>query len=117
MKWAVSTAFAGIALLVSGCAGNSRAAVDRPAPASSSAGADAGLVLRTTTSGGFAGFGGPGSIPDFSLYGDGRAIVRSPALTEYRLTPRALKRLVTAALDAGLATPRTVDDPKVADAM
>ncbi len=117
MKWAVSTAFAGIALLVTGCAGNSRAEVDRPAPASPSAGADAGLVLRTTTSGGFAGLGGPGSIPDFSLYGDGRAIVRGTPLTEYHLTSQALKRLVTAAMDAGLATPRTVDDPRVADAM
>lgn len=117
MKWAVSTAFAGIALLVSGCAGNSRAEVDRPAPASSSAGADAGLVLRMTTTGGFAGLGGPGTIPHFSLYGDGRAIVAIPALTEYHLTPQAFRRLIAAARDAGLATPRTVDDPKVADAM
>jgi hypothetical protein len=112
MKTAVSTA---LALFVSGCAGSSQAQIDHPTPAAT--GAANALVLRTTTVGGIAGLGGPGALPDFSLYRDGRAIVRGSRLTEYRLTPEALQRLITAASDAGLATPRTVDDRKVSDAM
>jgi hypothetical protein len=118
MKTAAASAFAGIALLASGCAGSSQADIDHPAPASKSPGAGGSLVLRTTTSGGIAGLGGPGSAPDFSLYADGRAVVRSGTrLTEYHLTPKALKRLVSAASDAGLATPRSTDARNIADAM
>src|SRR5690348_9910367 len=97
MKW---TALTAIALLVSGCAGSSRAGTGRPAEASAAAGGS--LVLRTTTSGGFAGLGGPGALPDFSLYRDGRAIVSGTGLTEYHLTRQALRRLVAEASAAGL---------------
>ncbi len=118
MKTAAATAIAGIALLVSGCAGNSQAEIDHPAPASKSPGAGGSLVLRTTTSGGIAGMGGPGSMPDFSLYDDGRAIARlGTRLTEYHLTPAALRRLVSGASEAGLAKPHSTDDRNVADAM
>ncbi|MFC9972427.1 hypothetical protein ACFVH6_16225 [Spirillospora sp. NPDC127200] len=81
------------------------------------------LVLRWRTTGGIAGLGGPGEIPEFSLYGDGRAIVRpqggpSPsALREYRLTPDALRRLLAEARAAGLERGRTLGPQDVADAM
>jgi hypothetical protein len=117
MKRAAAVAFAGIALHISSCAGSSHAQIDHPTPPSPRADAASALVLRTITTGGIAGLGGPGSLPDFSLYGDGRAIVRGPHLTEYHLTPEAYRRLVSAAYDAGLATPRTVDDRHIADAM
>jgi hypothetical protein len=110
----MKTAAAAFALLVAGCAGNSTAqAGDSTSPSHGSHGPGT-LVLRTMTSGGFAGLGGPGSLPDFSLYGDGTAITRN--LTEYHLTPQAFRRLVAEASEAGLATPHTVDDPKIADA-
>ncbi|MCO6007699.1 hypothetical protein NE236_22225 [Actinoallomurus purpureus] len=118
----VVVACAGTALLTAACSGRSEAKLDpsptgSPAPSSSPVTSDTGLVLRTRTSGGIAGLGGPGSLPDFSLYGDGRAIAGSGALTEYRLTPKALRRLTSEAMAAGLATPRTVVDPQMADAM
>ncbi|MCW2944297.1 MAG: putative secreted protein [Actinoallomurus sp.] len=117
MKTAVAAAFASVALLVCGCAGSSRAQDGHSTPAAPSTGTGDALVLRIRTSGGIAGLGGPGSLPDFSLYGDGRAIAGGRQLTEYHLTPQVLQRLVSAASEAGLATPRTADDPRVADAM
>jgi hypothetical protein len=115
MKTAVATALGGVALLASGFAGDSQAqAGDSTSP--SLGGANA-LVLRTKTSGGLAGLGGPGTMPDFSLYGDGRAITGGARPTEYHLTPQALRRLVADAKKAGLATPRTADNPNVSDAM
>ena len=118
MKTATASALAGIALLASGCAGSSNADVDHPAPVPKSFGAGGSLVLRTTTSGGIAGLGGPGTAPDFSLYADGQAIVRSGTRqTEYHLTLKALQHLVAAASDAGLATPHTSDDRHIADGM
>jgi hypothetical protein len=117
MKTAVAAAFAGVALLASGCAGSSQAKVDDSTSAYPRPGAADALVLRVRTSGGIAGLGGPGSLADFSLYGDGRAIVHGRSLTEYHLTPQAFRRLVSAASAAGLATPRTADNPHVSDAM
>ncbi|MCO5973193.1 hypothetical protein [Actinoallomurus soli] len=107
------------ALVAAGCSGRSEAGLDpTPAPPSASVPSGTALVLRTSTSGGIAGLGGPGSLPDFSLYRDGRVVAgASGALTEYRLTPRAVRRIVSAARDAGLATPRTVESPYMADAM
>lgn len=112
MKTGVVVAFAGVVLLGTACSGRSDA-VDQASPAPPTG---TGLVLRTRTTGGIAGLGGPGSLPDFSLYGDGRAIAGGRALTEYHLTPQALRRLVAEASEAGLATPRTIDDPNMADA-
>ncbi|REE98811.1 hypothetical protein [Thermomonospora umbrina] len=79
------------------------------------------LLLRWRLTGGIAGVGGPGSLPDFSLYGDGRALapVREDGvevLREYRLTADALGRLLDGARAAGLDRNRTVSDPRVADA-
>lgn len=111
---ALGAALGGFALLVSGCAGESRAqAGDSASP---SLGTPDALVLRTTTTGGIAGLGAPGTMPDFSLYGDGRAITGGAHPTEYHLTVRALRRLVAEAGRAGLATSRTVDNRNVADA-
>src|SRR5581483_11018867 len=67
--------------------------------------------------GGIAGLGGPGTLPDFSLYGSRRVIVSGGQWpTEYRLTPQALDRLIAEGRRAGLETPRTIDDPHVSDA-
>ena len=115
MKTAVALVLTGLALLASGCAGDSQAQVGDSA--SPSLGAADALVLRTMTTGGIAGLGGPGTMPEFSLYGDGRVITGGSLPTEYHLTPQAFRRLVSAAAEAGLATPRTVDNPRIADAM
>lgn len=113
-RTAVGAALGGFALLVSGCAGDSQArAGDSASP---SLGVPDALVLRTMTTGGIAGLGAPGTLPDFSLYGDGRAITGGAHPTEYHLTPRALRRLVADAGKAGLGTPRTVDNRNIADA-
>ncbi|MCW2914090.1 MAG: putative secreted protein [Actinomycetia bacterium] len=81
------------------------------------------LVLRGQVSGGIAGFGGPGELPEFSLYGDGRAIAPKERLggsaaqpMEYRLTSAALQRLIDDAYATGLDRSRTVDRQGVADA-
>ncbi|XVQ12896.1 hypothetical protein ACQP1W_10180 [Spirillospora sp. CA-255316] len=88
-------------------------------------GGGGGLVLRWRMTGGIAGLGGPGSLPEFSLYGDGRAIASQrtgasaplPVQREYRLTPRALRRLLDEARAAGLDRSRTIGSGRVADAM
>jgi hypothetical protein len=121
MKTAVVMVLGGVALLASGCAGDSQAQVGgsssaRPGSSSPSLGSADALVLRTKTTGGIAGLGGPGTMPDFSLYGDGRAITGGAHPTEYHLTPQALRRLVSDASEAGLARSRTVDDRNIADA-
>jgi hypothetical protein len=109
------TAVAALVLLVAGCAGNPPAqAGDSTSPSPTMSHGPGALVLRTMTTGGFAGLGGPGSLPNLSLYGDGTAITRN--LTEYHLTPQAHRRLLAEAEKAGLATPHTVDDPRIADA-
>lgn len=120
MKMAIGVALTGLALLASGCAGDSRAQTgdrtgDRTGVPASPGDGDA-LVLRTMTTGGIAGLGGPGAMPEFSLYGDGRAIIGGPHPMEYHLTGAAVRRLVAEAQRAGLATPRTVDDRNIADA-
>ncbi|WP_344589857.1 hypothetical protein [Actinomadura vinacea] len=83
-------------------------------------------VLRWRMTGGIAGLGGPGSLPDFSLYGDGRAITGPrdgapppplPVQREYRLTPAALQRLLGEARAAGLERSRTIGPDRIADAM
>lgn len=126
MNTAVGAALIGVAVLtscaVTGCTGDSQAQVgDSPAQAGDSTSPDLGsgeaLVLRVRTTGGIAGLGGPGSMPDFSLYGDGRAITGGRRPMEYRLTRQAFQRLVTDARKAGLATPRTAVNPRIADAM
>lgn len=115
IKTAGPAALLGVALLASGCGGRSQAQVgDSTSPSRGSAGT---LVLRMMTTGGIAGLGAPGTMPDFSLYDDGRAIIGGARPLEYHLTPQALRRLVAEARKAGLATPRTADNPNVSDAM
>jgi hypothetical protein len=76
------------------------------------------LVLRLRKTGGIAGIGGPGSVPDFSLYSTGRAVVASQdELTEYRLKSGALQRLLDGARAAGLDRSHTVGSDKIADAI
>lgn len=113
MKIAV-VALAGAAIFAAACSGRSDA-VGHSSPGSPATGS--GLVLRTRTTGGIAGFGGPGSLPDFSLYGDGRAISGNRSPVEYHLTPAAVRRLVAAASGAGLARRHDATDPQMADAI
>ncbi|TDE38743.1 hypothetical protein [Actinomadura sp. 6K520] len=84
------------------------------------------LVLRWRKTGGIAGIGGPGSLPEFSLYSSGRAIAaaerpgsRPPdrELTQYRLKPRALRRLLDGARAAGFDRSHTVGSDQIADAV
>ena len=76
------------------------------------------LVLRWRTTGGIAGIGGPGSVPDFSLYSTGRAVAASHGgLTEYHLKPDALRRLLAEARAAGLDRAHTVGSDRIADAI
>ncbi|HEV7932397.1 MAG TPA: hypothetical protein VGP70_08805 [Actinomadura sp.] len=119
-----------VAALIAGCGPASRppAATTGPyaEPAAEPSSADRAvtaadeLVLRWRLVGGIAGRGGPGTFPDFSLYGDGRAIVPKPAaetgLREYRLRPAALRRLIEDARAAGLERSRTAEQPGIADA-
>ncbi|MFB9832118.1 hypothetical protein [Actinoallomurus acaciae] len=114
MKTVVVTVIGGVTLLTAGCAGDSQAQVG--GSSSPSLGSGDALVLRTRTTGGIAGLGGPGTMPEFSLYGDGRAITGGAHPTEYHLTAQALRRLVSDASKAGLARARTVDDRNIADA-
>lgn len=116
-----------IALVASALlAGCGTAAPSRSAPSASAAekadpaSADT-LLLRWRLTGGFAGIGGQGAPPDFSLYGDGRAIVPekgNPAsLREYRLKPEVVRRLTAEARAAGLERSRRMDQPGgIADA-
>jgi hypothetical protein len=109
--------------LLAGCgtaepsrSGSAPSAAERTDPASADT-----LVLRWRLTGGFAGIGGQGSPPDFSLYGDGRAIVPekgNPAsLREYRLKPEVVRRLTDEARAAGLDRARRTDQPGgIADA-
>lgn len=100
----------------------SAAAATAAATAGPTAATAAGLVLRWTRTGGFAGRGGPDAIPEFSLYGDGRIIMPDgaagawPRLRELRLTRAGLRRVVAAARDAGLDRSRTLGRTDVADA-
>ncbi|TYK49015.1 hypothetical protein [Actinomadura decatromicini] len=133
-------AFAACAALTS-CGGSETASApsspppSSPAPASSPSPAASPvdrspsaekLVLRWRRTGGFAGVGGPGSVPEFSLYSTGRAVVASGAasggqppgkLTEYRLKPEAVRRLLDGARAAGLGRSHTVGSDRIADAM
>ncbi|MEU5991008.1 hypothetical protein ABZ806_18705 [Spirillospora sp. NPDC047418] len=96
-----------------------------PAPATSTTSSPAKdtpagehLVLRRRETGGIAGLGRPGSVPEFSLYSTGRAVTASKGeLTEYRLKPEALRRLLDEARAAGLDRSHTVGSRQIADAI
>ncbi|MFI0452623.1 hypothetical protein [Actinomadura sp. 6N118] len=99
-------------------------ATSAPASEAPSAGPSDRLLLRWRMTGGFAGLGGPGSIPEFSLYADGRAYaiqkgdVDSPvdSLAKFQLRSDALTRLLRDARAAGLERSRTAGSEDVADA-
>ncbi|MGI5203648.1 hypothetical protein ACQEU6_18990 [Spirillospora sp. CA-108201] len=106
----------------SGTAGPSSAPAATPSAATPPAAGDAPagerLVLRWRRTGGIAGLGGPGSLPDFSLYSTGRAVASVQGEpTEYRLKPQALRRLLDEARAAGLARSHAVGPGGVADAI
>ncbi|GAA2122307.1 hypothetical protein [Actinomadura napierensis] len=88
-------------------------------PAKDASGAER-LVLRMRETGGIAGMGGPGALPGFSLYSTGRALTAAQGaqgkVTEYRLTPAALDRLLDGARAAGLGRSHTVSAGQVPDA-
>ncbi|GAA1534371.1 hypothetical protein GCM10009678_15880 [Actinomadura kijaniata] len=119
----IAAAVAGAALTACGPAGDGgpettplpdRAPTASPAPTA----APTALVLRWRTLGGIAGLGEPGGLPDFSLYGDGRAVTAERgALREYRLRPEALRRLLDEARAAGLDRSRTAGDHRIPDAL
>ncbi|MEW2358388.1 hypothetical protein [Spirillospora sp. NPDC029432] len=122
----VAVALTGAVALVA-CGGGQEPARSEP-PRSEAARPDPprddSLALRWRMTGGIAGLGGPGTLPEFSLYADGRAIVplRSnapvPALREYRLRPEALRKLLLEARAAGLDRSRTHgSEAQIADAM
>lgn len=115
-----------IAIVLAACGGNSSASDPSSAPPAGSSAADSpardapaeeALVLRWQRTGGIAGLGGPGSLPDFSLYSSGRALAASrEGLTEYRLKPDALAALLADARRAGLDRSRSVGSEEYADA-
>ncbi|XRQ04214.1 hypothetical protein ACN3XK_47695 [Actinomadura welshii] len=100
-----------------------------PSPDSTSPSAEPagdGLVLRLRRTGGIAGIGGPGSVPEFSLYSSGVAIAASEQpdsrppdkeMTRYRLKPEALQRLLDGARAAGFGRSHTVGSDQIADAI
>ncbi|WP_242885192.1 hypothetical protein [Actinomadura litoris] len=96
-------------------------AAPAPSPTTASPATDPAaerLVLRWRETGGFAGKGGPGTLPEFSLYSTGRAVVASEGrATEYRLKPEALQRLLDEARAAGLARSHTSGPGRVMDAI
>ncbi|SFO65624.1 MULTISPECIES: hypothetical protein [Actinomadura] len=101
----------------SGTAGPSPSSPGASSPAKDSPAGER-LVLRRRQTGGIAGLGGPGSVPEFSLYSTGRAVVSSQGrLTEYRLKPDALRRLLDEARAAGLGRSHTVGSDRIADAI
>ncbi|HEY8481315.1 MAG TPA: hypothetical protein VIL71_15945 [Spirillospora sp.] len=75
--------------------------------------------------GGIAGIGGPGSIPDLSVYSSGRVVRASgrpgargdTELTEHRLTRPALRRLLDGAHAAGFGRSHTVGSEMIPDAI
>ncbi|WP_433477585.1 hypothetical protein ACQPZP_11300 [Spirillospora sp. CA-142024] len=104
------------------------AAPASPAPATSATSSPAKdsptgekLVLRWRKTGGIAGLGRPGSLPEFSLYSTGRAVAASQnpqgKPTEYRLKPDAVRRLLDEARAAGLDRSHTVGSGEIADAI
>ncbi|WP_030164946.1 hypothetical protein [Spirillospora albida] len=114
-----------VAIVLAACGGNSSASDPPPSPPAGSpsgpsardAPAEEDLVLRWQRTGGIAGLGGPGALPDFSLYSSGRALaVSRDGLTEYRLRPAALDRLLADARRAGLGRSRSVGSEEYADA-
>ncbi|MFD0683024.1 hypothetical protein [Actinomadura fibrosa] len=116
-SWAQALALAGALTACGGGAGLTEPPHSLPAHRSSPASAEA-LVLRFRETGGLAGKGGPGALPDLSLYSTGRAVAASQGkATEYRLRPEALRKLLRDARAAGLGRSHTVGSDQIADAV
>ncbi|MFB4312564.1 hypothetical protein [Actinomadura sp. 21ATH] len=120
-----AVALAGAVALVACGGGQESARSEPPSPRSDPArqepARDGTLALRWRMTGGIAGLGGPGTVPEFSLYEDGRTIVREERtgqLREYRLHPAAARKLLLEARAAGLDRSRTYgSEAQIADAM
>jgi hypothetical protein len=71
------------------------------------------VVLRAIRTGGVGGAGGPGDVPDFSLYADRRVITRGDdgSALSTRLDQTEFDGLIAAASDAGLGKPRRLPEP------
>ncbi|RFU41964.1 hypothetical protein DZF91_09060 [Actinomadura logoneensis] len=113
------------AALLTGCGTQTKVEGVRDYPATATPpigqGGD-GLVLRWRMTGGMAGRGGPWTVPDFSLYADGTAIVpgKGPEarLQRYHLKQPVFQQLVAEARKAGLERSRRIgSDARIADAM
>ncbi|WP_131737685.1 hypothetical protein [Actinomadura roseirufa] len=131
-SWVLALACAGALTACDGGSGSAKPPHSLPAPRASTPPSPAAppsaspakdspagerLVLRWRETGGLVGKGGPGSLPDFSLYSSGRAVTASDGkMTEYRLKPGALRRLLDEARAAGLDRSRTTAPGRVADA-
>lgn len=72
-----------------------------------------GLVLRIVDTGGLIARGDEYKVPAVSLFGDGRLIqADGRELVQHRLTGLGVRRVVRAALAAGLDRPRDLGHPK-----
>ncbi len=124
-RWVPALACAALTACAAAACGEGSGSAGPPAPTTSATSSPAKdtpageqLVLRRRQTGGIAGIGGPGSVPDFSLYSTGRAVALAGSeLTEYRLKPDALRRLLDEARAAGLDRSHTVGSDRIADAM
>ncbi|MCP2340089.1 hypothetical protein [Actinomadura rupiterrae] len=101
---------------------DSTSATQAPSGGDPSTDNGAGLVLRWRMTGGIAGLGGAFTVPEFSLYPDGTAIVPGDRakgrLKRYHLKPQAARALFDEATAAGLAQPRKIGPHgQIADAM
>ncbi|MEV4252908.1 hypothetical protein AB0J52_07030 [Spirillospora sp. NPDC049652] len=118
-----ATAVLAGATVLTGCGNKVSTVPDLPAETRPPAGQGGdGLVLRWRMTGGMAGRGGPWTVPDFSLYADGTAIVpgKGPKaqLQRYHLKQPVFQQLVAEARKAGLERSRKIgSDERIADAM
>lgn len=113
MARGVTTVLVGASLLT-GC-GSKAAYVHEHPPATALPPGQGGdhLVLRWQMTAGIGGLGGPGTIPDFSLYADGTAIAsegpgKSSPLKRYHLKQAAAQKLFDEAGKAGLQRSRKI---------
>jgi hypothetical protein len=94
-------------LVVAGCSSGP----DDPFPAGPS-----DLVLRVVDTGGLLGPGWEYQLPAISLYGDGLLVLAGRPVTHRRLTVNGVRRVVRAAVNAGLAKEQDYGTPPIVDA-
>lgn len=112
MVWAVA-----LALAVAGCAGVGELPADDQPPTHPD-----DLVLRVFDTGGLIGAGEHFKLPAVSLYGDGLLVLEHrsdylvPRMQRRRLTLTGVRRVVAAAIDAGLTKRLDLGVPNIVDA-